>query len=813
MFIADSFRKHAIQICSKKSVAAESGDKLSHSKGMVAKSSQGDCIWCWIWVFCLRLSTIPFPTKDTAVRNSSLSIGRVVGACLLLQLVAGPLTDAVAQNKRVLWTTSKIQGTPDPPSPYQTKVAFPKLRFEEPLAMTVVPGTDQLVVAERWGKIFTFTNDPQTAKKQLLFDIGRMIVGLVLHPEFSKNGVMFVTSILDRDNPSPKGTRLSKFTIGRDRSSAATLKTEQTLLEWSSNGHTGGCLNFGPDGFLYVAVGDGSGIADQLKTGQDISDLEASMLRLDVDRPRASRPYSVPTDNPFVGVKGARPEIWAYGLRQAWRFSFDRVTGDLWAGDVGQDLWEMIHVIKKGSNYGWSIKEATHPFRPERKPGPTPIVPPIVEHPHSDFRSITGGYVYRGTRLADLKGAYIYGDFDTGKIWSLRYRNGKVSDHRELADTQLRIVDFGEDADGEIYLVHFSGGEIHRLVPSPPPPKNAADFPRKLSETGLFASARKYMPAPGLIPYSVVAPLWSDGAKKDRFIALPGKSQIQFDTVVYPQPAPGSLPGWRFPDGTVLVKTFSLELEVGKSSSTRRLETRILHHERMPGKDDEYGAQVWHGYTYVWNGEQTDAVLLDAKGLDRTYTIADPKAPGGKRKQTWHFPSRAECTLCHTMAAKYVLGVSTLQMNKNADGSDQNQLTLLDQLGVFTKPLPADPDELPRLVNYHDTKADVNARARAYLHANCSHCHRKWGGGNAEFQLLAKMPLGETGTLDVKPGQGQFKLDDPRLLVPGDPHRSMVYHRMRLQGLGRMPHIASKLVDEDAVSLIAEWIKQLPAPK
>ncbi len=280
--------------------------------------------------------------------------------------------------------------------------------------------------------------------------------------------------------------------------------------------------------------------------------------------------------------------------------------------------------------------------------------------------------------------------------------------------------------------------------------------------------------------------------------------------MTYPQPAPGAQPGWRFPDDTVLVKTFSLELEPGNLKSRRRLETRLLHAQRYPGTE-EVGDQVWQGYVYVWNDEQTDAELLAAKGLDQTFTIKDPKAPGGQRKQVWHFPSRTECTMCHTVTAKYALGLNTMQLNRDHDygGAIANQLATLEHLGLFTKPLPAAPEKLPHLVDFHDRSQSVDARARAYLHANCSHCHRKWGGGNAEFQLLATLPLAETGTVNARPGQGTLDLKDPRILVPGDPERSLLYQRMNRRGLGQMPHIASNVVDGEAVRLIQEWIKEM----
>ena len=726
---------------------------------------------------------------------------------------AKPVRKPFGIAERTAWTSSRIIGTPDPPSPYTTEVAFPKVKFESPVDMTLMPDGKRWLVTERFGKIVMFDNKPNASAKEVVLDLtGRATFAVMPHRNFDKQGELYVAAAIDPKNPSKTGMQISRFKVKSRDPLRFDPKSEEVLLQWSSNGHKGGCMQFGPEGFLYISSGDGSGIADQLQTGQDISDLEGSILRIDIDNRTGDLPYAIPKDNPFVNTPGARGEIWSFGHRQPWRFSFDRKTNRLWAGEVGQDLWEMVYIIKKGGNYGWSIKEGAHPFRPERKQGPGNFVAPIVEHPHHDFRSITGGYVYHSKRLADLDNAYIYADYDTGRIWSLRYDGKKVTDHRELVDTPLRIVSFAQDNAGEVFIVDLPSGQIHRLKTAPPPTPNLPKFPRKLSETGLFASTKNHQPMPGLVPYSVNSPLWSDHANKDRYIALPGKTQIQFDAVGYPQPAPGAPPGWRFPDGTVIVKTFSLNMEAGNPKSARRLETRVLHHKRMSGNDDDYGAQVWLGYTYIWNDEQTDAFLAEKKGADRTFTIRDAKAKGGVRKQTWHFPSRAECTLCHTMSAKYVLGVNTLQMNRdhNYGGVVANQLETLDHLGLFDKPLPKKPAALPRLPDYQDTSIDLNLRARSYLHSNCSHCHRKWGGGNAEFQLLATLPLTETGTVDVKPGQGAFMLKNPRYLVPGDPKRSMIPYRMQKLGLGRMPHIASAIVHEDAVKIIRDWISQMP---
>jgi uncharacterized repeat protein (TIGR03806 family) len=643
----------------------------------------------------------------------------------------------------------------------------------------------------------------------------QVIYAITFHPKFKDNGYIFVTWIPNPEKEhAPKGSRVSRFTV-KGEPPVIDLASEKIIFEWRNGGHNGGCIKFGPDGYLYIVTGDGSGIGDSDDIGQDLSSIHAKLLRIDVDsnepRPQGSGNYSIPKDNPFVNTPKARPEVYAYGLRQLWRFSFDRKTGDLWGGEVGQDLWEMIYKIQKGGNYGWSVKEGTHDFLPERKKGPTPILKPVVEHSHTDFRSITGGFVYHGKRLKEFEGQYIYGDFDTGRVWAFRPIDTKVlpyvdpaAEHREIARTTYRIVSWGEDADGEIYFCDFTGGGIYQLVKAPSA-KPQASFPRKLSETGIFASTKDQKVAPGVIPYSVNAQLWGDHAVKERFIAIPGKGQIGFDEITYPQPSPGAPPGWKFPDGTVLVKTFAMEMERGNPLSRKRLETRILHFQQFPGTQ-EYGDQYWRGYTYVWNDDQTDAELLDEKGADKLLKI---KVGDKLVEQNYRFPSRAECTLCHTNAAKFALGVSTMQMNKdhNYDGVIANQLATLEHVGLFTKKLPKEPAKLPKIANFNDPKESLDARARSYLHSNCAHCHMKWGGGNAEFKLLSTIPLADMGIVNVNPAHGNFKIDGAKLLVPGQPEKSILLHRINMTGLGRMPHIGSRVVDEPAVQLVREWIK------
>ncbi len=717
---------------------------------------------------------------------------------------------------RVFWTTSRVRGSADPPDPYTPQIAFPKLKFDQPLGMNWIPGTNRFILAERFGKLYTF-EDNRSAEAELFLDLERETFGIAMHPTFLENGYVFVTTVYEFDGK--KITRVSRFETKTNDRLHSDLATEKVIFEWTHGGHNGGVLRFGNDGYLYLSTGDQSAWSDWNLTGQRIDDHLACMLRFDVDLPSEGRAYSIPPDNPFIGAKDpntgkdAKPEIYSYGHRNPWQFSFDR-EGHLFVGDVGQDLFEMIEVVEKGGNYGWSINEGRHPYMPERPKGPTPILPPLVEHPHSDFRSITGGFVSYATESKDLYGHYIYGDYDTGKIWGLKLVDGLAAQHRQLADTQFRIATFGQSGSGRVVFADFSDGRIYELIPAPLPASAEPQFPRKLSETGIFKSTKDHIVADGVMPYDVNSPLWSDGATKERFIGLPGNGQIEFDTVSYPI---ASVPGWRFPDNTVLVKSFSIEMETGNSNSTKRLETRLLHHKRMPGgHDDPNGTQVWNGYTYVWNDEQTDAELLEAGGLDKQLTILDSKALGGNRQQVWHFPSRAECALCHTMSAKYALGVFTAQMNRDYEyshGESINQLKQFERWGVFTKPLPKEPSELPKLDDPMKVSGSAVDRARSYLHANCSHCHRIFGGGIVDIELLWNSPIEKTSIVNANPKRGYFGILDGKLIAPSEPDRSVLLYRMEHLGTGHMPHVASNMVDQFGAAVIRQWILEMKKVK
>lgn len=738
-------------------------------------------------------------------------------------------------------TVSRLIGTPDPPPPFVVRRAFPGLEFTSPMNVTRQPGTDRLIViaADRpqgYTRLVRFPDSDDVSSFETILDLSEQAYGVAFHPDYAHNGYIYVGGNGPSDaDPATKVTRVTRYTMDPAPDGQIDPESRLVIIEWPSDGHNGGDLAFGLDGMLYVTSGDGTGDSDTDLTGQGLDHLLAKVLRIDVDHPDGDQPYSVPADNPFRDLEGARPETWAYGLRNPWRITVDAGTGHVWVGNNGQDLWEQIYLVKKGDNFGWSVYEGSHPFYLNRQLGPTPHVKPTVEHPHSEARSLTGGVVYYGSRWPELAGAYIYGDYSTGKIWAVKHDGEHTLWHREIADTALQIAGFGADSQGELLVADYQAGGLGGLyaLESNPQPEGNADFPRKLSETGLFQSVSGHMVEASLIPYSVNAPLWSDGADKARFLALPNA-----DSKVDITPNRG----WNFPDGTVAVKSFALRLRDDDPDSRRWIETRLL--TRQQGE--------WVGYSYAWNDEQTEATLVETGGTDRTFTI---ETEDGTREQTWHYPSRTECMVCHTRAANFVLGLSTRQMNRQHDygHATANQLHVLEQLGLLSNNwsghalaeirrqgeqqgisgeeldayvtrqtthtgqrqpqasplLNESPESFPKLVDPYDATLPLADRARSYLHANCSVCHVPAGGGNSQIDLEFATALDKMLLIDVPPKHDSFGIEDARLVAPGDPSRSVLLHRLSVRGRGQMPQLGTSLVDQQAVELLTAWIEEL----
>ncbi|MCC6123695.1 MAG: PQQ-dependent sugar dehydrogenase [Pirellulales bacterium] len=701
--------------------------------------------------------------------------------------------------------TSRLMGSPDPLPPLEIEKAFPNLRFERPLQIAHAgDGTHRLFAVTQKGIIYVFPNRPDATEREckVFLDWSKVaqlveneegMMGVAFHPKFKENGTFYVYY-----TRRPLQSVLARFRVMKDDTDRADPDSFEILMNFPQPywNHNGGSLEFGPDGYLYLGLGDGGSGNDPHRNGQNLNTFLGKVLRIDVDREDPGRKYAIPRDNPFAdrgeGVKG---EIWAYGVRNIWRLSFDRLTGALWAGDVGQNKYEEVDILVKGGNYGWNLKEGFHDFRPDLAKGDEKLIAPIIDYGRGIGQCVIGGVVYRGKALPELYGAYLYSDYNTGHVWALRYDGAKMTGNLEIVRRKKEISSFGQDESDEVLFTCFDG-YIYKFRKAEKQSTEEPYFPRRLSETGFFASTKTMTPVAGLIPYDVNVPLWSDGAAKERYIALPAGKKIGFSPAGQ----------WEFPVGAVLVKTFFLDAANGDPATRRRLETRFMvHNERE-----------WVGYTYLWNDEQTDAALMDAAAtID--YRV---KTPQGEMTQSWYYPSRADCMNCHTPAAGFVLGPNTRQMNREHDfgKAKDNQIRTLDHLGVFGESLAASADKMEAYPDWNEAiRRQKNAKsaketttlARAYLDVNCAICHCPGGISDNSLDMRLHTPLVETKLLGTPPAKGDYGPEGSKIIVPGDPDRSILLLRMKARDQGRMPNVATSKVDDDAVEIIRQWIESL----
>lgn len=667
---------------------------------------------------------------------------------------------------------------PPSSSAIATVRAFNSLSFDQPTAMLQAPEDDsQWYVVEKAGRVRVFDNVSSPSSSRTFVDIRSVVestpneaglLSIAFHPNWQSNGRVYLSFNL-RQN----GQLFSVLSTMRSTDGGQSLDTGTHEIVFSTtqpfSNHNGGQLAFGPDGLLYYGLGDGGSADDPNGNGQNTNTVLGTILRFDVDNPSGGNAYGIPSDNPFANGAGGRPEIYAWGLRNPWRFSFDRQTGDLFVGDVGQDEFEEVDIVVRGGNYGWDAKEAFACFEgPCNDPD---LIDPIHAYDHTQGdRSITGGFVYRGSDIPGLQGTYIFGDIITGRIWGLSQDGGEWESEL-LLESGINMATFAEGHDGEIYVPNYFDGSIHRIVSAGPAP--SSNFPDRLSETGCFDPSDPTEPGPGLVSYDVASPLWSDGADKERFMAIPPGTEIEMlqdgDFV--------------FPVGTVLVKTFML--------GGKRVETRLL----MRHPDGE-----WGGYTYEWNDAQTDAFLLE--------TSKEVFVSG----QSWRIPSRADCDSCHTDAANIALGPEFIQLNSDhvyaSTKRRANQMETLAHIGMIAglDDQDFDADQIVRLFGLDDPQASVEDKARSYLHSNCSNCHRPGGPGRSDADMRFLVPFSGQQMCGTFPEAGSFGLFDARLVRPGDADNSVLLHRMEALDSARMPAIGSSIVDSKGAGVIRQWI-------
>ncbi len=707
----------------------------------------------------------------------------------LSALLLFPLFLVSAEPVRAPWATSHVQGTPDAPLPYVAEPVFRDVELGQIVEM--VPLDGRMYAYAKDGKILSFPEKGGSGGPVLFGDLGLDVTqghgfGMAFHPRWRETQQVFLTYMTKIHGGE---NRLSRFRFRLESGLPVMVReSEEVLLVWASGGHYGGCLRFGPqDGMLYLSTGDGTppNPPDSLNTGQDNSDLHSCVLRIDIDKAENGLPYGIPASNPFLGIQNVRPEIWAFGFRQPWKMSFG-TTGRLWVGEVGWELWEMIHIAERGGNYGWSAMEASNPIKPSLASPLVPISPPVAAHPHTEAASITGGFEYFGGRLPGLQGAYVYGDYETGILWALRHDGQKVTFHERIADTPHKISTFALGNEGELYYVHYDlRSTIFRLVPNPKSGQPSG-FPHKLSGTGLFQCISNEDPSPGVYEYGIHEPMWEDGATAKRYIALPGETGIHTEYHYREDGSYRVTTAW--PEGAVLARTVHI--------AEKPVETQVLH----------FDGNAWAAYSYKWDKEGMDAELVGPEG--DTLDVPEEGWQGGR---SYRIASRAECLRCHNMWNQFTPGFDPLQLAGFAQYPRQPAREVATSLGLANALFFHKDEDKGQLVDSRGRKGSLETKARSWLHANCSHCHRRHGGGTAPLELDYNRNLSESATLWVAPTRGGFGLESPRTILPGQPWRSVLNYRVSAIGNGHMPPIGSREVDAHGAKLLWDWVSKIPA--
>ena len=674
-----------------------------------------------------------------------------------------------------------------PTSSIKLTRVFSGLTFNLPILMLQAPGnSNRWYVVEQAGLVKTFeTGDSSTTVFADLTDRAtygggqdeRGLLGMVFHPEFSTNGEVFLSyvtgiggqrSIVSRYISPDNGLTITK----------PAFNAEDIVLDVTQpdDNHNGGNINFGADGFLYIGLGDGGGSNDTFQNGLNTQTLLGSMLRIDVDAsPITGKNYAIPASNPFVGNVSVLDEIYAYGLRNPWRWSFDRQTNALYLGDVGQGAREEIDIIEAGRQYGWGCFEGS--ISNSGYGGNCSGVvnnPPIHEYPRTSGATVVGGYVYRGSNpdLSPLVGTYLFADFVFGTIWRINPGSNDVAASLEvLLNTGLPISSFAEDNSGELYVLSWAAnGQIYRIESA-----GTGSFPSILSQTGCVDPENPESVNSSMIPYRINAEFWSDGAVKHRWLALQDGTQIDIDNAG----------DWIFPVGSVLLKHFHLEGQL--------VETRLLSHHQDGS---------WGGYSYEWNDDGSDAILR-LNGKSKTIN-----------GQEYIYPSSSQCVACHTNAAGNTLGPETAQMNRkqlypansNAIG---NQITALNNIGMFSS-APGDVTTLPILDDPFNTLVSDDDRIRAYWHSNCAQCHRPGNSiQNVDIDFRFGAEWNDINICNHVPVAGDLGISGAQRLTPGSADESIVYLRMSRRDNNAMPPLGSSVIDSKAANFIKEWIEKL----
>lgn len=763
-----------------------------------------------------------------ARHGTSLAVLKTMRTCLNLVLACGlgllftwlPQSRAAGpMGERAPNTTLALPPTP-PEFGYSLAPAWSGLTFNQPVCIQSPPGeTNRLFILEKGGTIVVITNLARPTRTVFMTLAVRTdsecgLLGIAFHPGYATNRYFYLFSSRALTTTQGNGLhqRVSRFETSPDDPNVGLPNTEVPLITQydTAGNHNGGELLFGPDGYLYISVGDEGPQQDGARNSQLINKhFFSAILRIDVDKrlgnllPNAhpartgTTNYFIPSDNPYVGATNfngtvvnptsVRTEFYAVGFRNPWRMTFDSLTGQLYVADVGQDMWEEVDIVVKGGNYGWVYREGLHAGFRNPPPSAFRAIDPIHEYQHGTGptrgNSISGGIVYRGHRLSQLHGAYVFGDYTSGNIWMLRANGTNVVPSQRIAGGS-GIVAFGADPrNGDVLIAQYNG-QILRLNYTAN--STGTPLPALLDQTGAFSDLVNLTPHAGIVPYDINVPFWSDGAIKRRWFSVPNLN----DSFGFSRDG-----NWNLPPGSVWVKHFELELIKGVPESRRRLETRFI----VRNSTHVYGV------TYRWDADQKNAILVPEQGRDESFLIQEG---ANTREQVWHYPGRAECLNCHTPAAGGVLGFNTAQLNREHDysGVMANQISALTLAGYLSPPVQT-PHLLPSLVSATTQAASLESRVRSYLAANCASCHLPGGPAATAFDARSSTPTALAGLIN---GALNNNLGDPenRVVRAGSLDRSMLLQRIATRGPRQMPPLSTTVVDTQAVQLISDWIAQ-----
>ena len=746
---------------------------------------------------------------------------------------------------------------PTPPgasSAWELEDPFPDLTLPPPVRIVDFPGSDSdIAMLSKIGQIWRLNR--KTQEQSLILDITDRsfkkgeagAVGMVFHPQFTSTDdpARQVVFIYYRTKPEPdswseKGfNRLSKFTWDPAIQAFDPASEEILIQQYDrSTWHNSGAMFFGPDGFLYLSLGDEGMDEHQPASTQRLDGgFFSGILRIDVDndparshpirrqpRPNEAPPagwgqtfsqgYSIPHDNPWQAEDGSiLEEFYAIGIRSPYVMSYDPDREFIWLADVGAGQREEINQVDKGDNLQWPYLEGSLPFKDRQQPDELigREKPPYYEYDRSIGACIIGGALYRGEVFPNLNGKYLFADYISNKLMALSDEGSFLEPEREdlIEDLEGQPVDLPDQPgitgvfvlkSGEVLVTvmgqgqDFAPGKVLRLRKKTAVP----DPPVRLSELGAFTDLATLTPAPGILPYRVNAQLWSDRAEKQRWIALPNDGDFdQPDELIRFQ----ATDDWRFPEGTVFIKHFELPLNTDGSGERARLETRFF----VVGKDGRS-----YGLTYQWNEEGTEAFLLGG-GASRTFAIRDEQNQIAMM-QTWDYPSRGQCLTCHNANANYVLGVKTHQLNGDVYyphlGQTMNQLDYLNSVGAFGSRI-GNADRYAKAYPLTDESVDLELRIRSYLDANCASCHRAGGVPNLTMDVRFSKPLLYHNTISA-PALSHSSLPNRNIIEPGVHEESEFWVRDASLSETRMPPIGRNIIDETYIDLLAQWIDGLP---